>query len=488
MAGGEFDPIEFINKVYAESTLYELNDALAVMARSLEKTRQKSKELITAHFSKFVLCRTILEDIWKDMQEKGLDTLDTAYIDKSLRGLIDRYRSITKGIAPGVVTQKYDRKRLQYQNEFSDIFNMKEDLEKQKNAPEQFAAIYNRALKSLERVKGSKFMQMKFQEIAPLISEYLNGIYEIIVTGNLSFEEACRYFDLYFSVSGGKSDQKIMSTLLVGFKAATMDTPTTDSEYIDYLFVSFARLMPRVDATVADEGIVHFFDRLSLVLPGSNRMFVKNLICRIHEFIGGITLPNAARQNYMLYFSDYKLKAYKALIAGESLGTATSIFEYMVEFFDEQETTAARDALLDHTIEYIKTKCTHNYEYLKAEATEATLVKRFLGARSSGHNKKLTAFLRDNRFRVIEALAGALADAIKTKDNAYILMEVTRIMGKSPEFYQDIVFEAKNHIIKSPVIHAFLSRYIKVDPPTLTGKDKEDFVKLKYQFGYLIDS
>lgn len=64
----KFDVLNVINKTYADSSEYDLNDTLMI-----NQTKLKNKDLVKTNFSKFVECRIVLEEILEDMKLKGLD-------------------------------------------------------------------------------------------------------------------------------------------------------------------------------------------------------------------------------------------------------------------------------------------------------------------------------------------------------------------------------------------------------------------------------
>ncbi|KAI4291498.1 hypothetical protein PAPHI01_0772 [Pancytospora philotis] len=483
----EFDATEFINKVYKESTLYELNDTLGILAESIAKTQQDRKRLVTTHFSKFVQCREVLEEMWRDVQEKGLDRLSRDRIEQSLARLEAKYTSITQDIADDIDVQKCDSRRLQYENEFAEIFTLKDELEKHRSSPEQFAAAYLKARKAFERVKGSKYMQQRFKEVEPHVATFLNEVYGMIADEGIPFEETCHYFDLYFDVSGGGSDQRIRSTLLVGFKDATTGFAGAGAEFVDYLFVSFARVIKRVDETIAVEAIRHFYEQLRRALRDASLCCMKLLLPRIRDSAEAFGLEGEARRSYMLAYSEYKLAAFGALIKDRGVDEAVAAYDGLSELLDSQDILAARDQLLDYAVEYAKGKTAHSYEYLKAEAQEISKLRRCLGGASSAHNKKLSASLREQRHGVIEAIVESLGKVLESGNHAHILVEFTRVMDRSPEFCGEIIFELKNQIVKDAVVHAFLWRFVKLDPPALSASEKERFDRLKDQFDYLLE-
>jgi len=66
-----FNAVEYINKNYKDSSIYEIGDSLNYLSRTISKSQQEHKELIKKHFSKFVECRTALDDILEDIKSRG---------------------------------------------------------------------------------------------------------------------------------------------------------------------------------------------------------------------------------------------------------------------------------------------------------------------------------------------------------------------------------------------------------------------------------
>lgn len=487
MPDAGFDAIEFINKTYREATLYEINDALIVLAKSISKTQQANKELISSHFSKFVQCRSMLEDIWKDMKTKGLDNPNTSKIERNISALSVKYHEITRDIAGDIVDQEYDNRRLFYKNEFADIFEMKEDLGRSVNSFEKFVSTYKRAAKSFERVKGSRFMQQKFEEIRPEIRAFLDNVYKVISNETISFEDACYHFDLYFSVTGDRSDRKIMSTLLVNFKETTVSRMENSSEYINYLFFSTKRLLKYVDDDIANEGFVHFFACVRAVLKDTNALYSKIVLKRISEHNIAQEISPACQREYSTAYSEFKLEIFRILTGNSGVLGVAQIYDEFTEILSEKEKNAAQEHVLEFAMRYVEGRHFENYEYLKSEAVEIKRLRPCLGPRNSKRNKRLMVFLKKYRNRIIEDIAHSLSKTIETGDDAFILIEASRIIEKTPEFCKDILFEAKNQIITRPVIHFYLSSYVRLESPVLSSADKGRADGLKHQFGFLLE-
>lgn len=482
----EFDPIEFINKTYGEANLYEINDALAVLAKSISKTHQANKELISSHFSKFVQCRSMLEDIWKDMRAKGLDSPNTSRIERNISALSAKYREITHDIAADIVDQEYDSRRLFYRNELSEIFEMKEGLGRSVNSFERFVSIYKRAVRSSEKVRGSKFVQQKFEEVQPEIRAFLENVYRVISSEKISFEDACYHFDLYFSVSEDKSDRKIMSTLLVNFKETTTSKRENSSEYINYLLFSIRRLVKYVDDDIAVEGLKHFFECVRAVLGGTNALYARIVLKRIGEQNRGLEMSPACQREYSQLYSGAKLEIFEMLAEASEISGVARVYDEFVEVLSEKEKNSAQEHVLELAMKYVDGRHFENYEYLRSEVVEIKKLCACLGSRSSGLNRRLATFLKKHRGKVIESIAHTLSEAIETGDEVFILMEAVRIIDRTPEFCRDILFEAKNDIITKPIVHFYLSSYIRLEAPTLGSSERDRADDLKHQFGFLI--
>ncbi|EEQ82493.1 hypothetical protein NCER_100785 [Vairimorpha ceranae BRL01] len=66
----KFDVLNVINKTYADSSEYDLNDTLIYLSKVISQTKNKNKELVKSNFSKFVECRIVLEEILQDIKKK----------------------------------------------------------------------------------------------------------------------------------------------------------------------------------------------------------------------------------------------------------------------------------------------------------------------------------------------------------------------------------------------------------------------------------
>lgn len=480
-------PEDFINKSYAESTLYEINDALAVLAKSVSKMQQENKELISSHFSKFVQCRSVLEDIWADIKSKGLDKSLTSRIERNLGIIMAKYNDITKDIAGDIAEEASDNRRAYYESEFAVIFSMKEDLKKSLNVFESFANVYQRAKKAFLRVQHSRFMKAKFEEIQPEVRAFLENVYRAISAEGISFEDACYHFDLYFSVSGGKTDRKIMNTLLVNFKETTHGGRESSVEYTEYMFASLGRLVKYVDDDIAAEGIRHFMDCMRSVLEDTSPMYAKITLKRMHEAKNALGMSASCMKEYANGLSDLKQSIFRSLVAGKEIAQVVEAYDEFVDILEEDERGHIQDAMLDFAMRFIEERRYDSYEYLRSEAVEIRQLRPCLGSSGSKRNRKLDAFLGKYRGEIIEKLSHAFSEVAEAGDDVCTLMEAAKIISRTSEFYWEILFEAKHSILKRPVVYHYLARLIKMEAPVLSEKEASETKALEYQFSFLLE-
>ncbi|TBT99805.1 hypothetical protein CWI36_1843p0010 [Hamiltosporidium magnivora] len=67
-----FDPIKYINDTFKTSTEYDLNDTLVSLHKSINITKLKSKQLVASHFSQFVQCKSVIDNVYSDIKLKHI--------------------------------------------------------------------------------------------------------------------------------------------------------------------------------------------------------------------------------------------------------------------------------------------------------------------------------------------------------------------------------------------------------------------------------
>ncbi|TBU00316.1 hypothetical protein CWI37_1044p0010, partial [Hamiltosporidium tvaerminnensis] len=67
-----FNPIKYINDTFKTSTEYDLNDTLVSLHKSINITKLKSKQLVASHFSQFVQCKSVIDNVYSDIKLKHI--------------------------------------------------------------------------------------------------------------------------------------------------------------------------------------------------------------------------------------------------------------------------------------------------------------------------------------------------------------------------------------------------------------------------------
>ncbi|KAL6121801.1 hypothetical protein NUSPORA_01232 [Nucleospora cyclopteri] len=518
---GKFDAFDYINTNFKGSTLYEMNDALSSLSKSLSRISYQNKELISSHFSKFVECRMTLENIYDDIQKKGLDRNLTGEIERIISKLVGKYESISLNVNEDIKLDFVNNKRKYYEREFEEIFSLKINLGKNTNNFENFVNIYKRAMKIYEPYKKSEFLTTKIKEVQPEKNQFLGNIYSYICSEQLNFDESCYYFDLYFEVADNKSDRKIMNTLLVTFKESTyvFDEVDNPEEYITYLESSLLKLIKYVDDDIKKSGIDHYFkcfkhvlvDLLSakIVFKRSKRLysvldvspqikthFIQKMTEAKAEVFFNLLNKTEKQDEFEDAIEDTTAKFFAPAqnstpaVFNVELEKTAEIYESFVEILAENEIGCIQEILLEYIKVSLEKKKFSCYEIFKIQITS---VRRCLGFRKSPKNKQLDAFLREKRKGAIQNLSEELNEMIEKRSPLAktgiieILTKILKMLREtSTENLKEILFESKKLIMKSPVLYFFLYKFIKMKQPEIGKEEMEMVNSLSRQFEYLL--
>ncbi|KAI5182649.1 hypothetical protein PAEPH01_2902 [Pancytospora epiphaga] len=214
---------------------------------------------------------------------------------------------------------------------------------------------------------------------------------------------------------------------------------------------------------------------------------LRTLLHRVKCLPSSLTLSSTLTREFSHYLSGFKLKVLKRQVELGDVENAMLVHKELSEFFGNEEIEGLRNILLEFVINHIKNKAYDNYEYLKTEAADLGRLRACLGHKGTEQNKKLGVFLRKNRNRVIEDIAKNITGAMMDGNEVGVLIEVLRVIENSPTFCKDIIFETKNEILKNPILHHFLQRYIRMGPPVLSSAEELQVERLERQFGFLLE-
>lgn len=492
MASTEFDPVEFINKTYAEATHYELNDTLSTLSKSIARTQQESRTLIAEHFTKFIECRMIMEEIWADIQKKGLDKPLTDRIEQQHLILAKKHSGILEMVRDDEQAALLEDKKAYYMNEYAPIFTLKEDLAKNMHIFENFVAIFQRAYRITADVMESKFIRKCFEDVQPLVREFLEKLYKVISSNDISFEDACYHFELYFSIQGGKTEQKIRNTLLVNFKDKVCSK--MGDEHAEYLLSSLSRLLRHVDGETALSALDFFYDSISRLFDFSDISSSKIILRKIQDFghlsvFGHSERMRSAdtKREFIERLATLKLFVFKNLVERNGIANASKVFEKLQDLFDEREANEARNIIVQEIIATVEQNKYTDYDYLAFEFKEVQQVSNVLGHANSPWNRKLFMFLKKQKKAAILKIASRFEGIIKDGCTPKTLMEASRIIVKAPAFYGSILFETRNSIVANPIVFYYLAHILKMERPSVSTEDSREVERLKVQFGFLLE-
>lgn len=435
------DPYEYINSTYEDCSIYELSEGLALLSKSISKTSQENKELISSHFSKFIECRTTLENIYLDAKAKGLGSKLTSELEKAINLLLKKYGAISTKIQDDILQEQSNNKRIYYESEFAEIFTLKANLAKNVNNFENFVSLYKRAHSIYKPYKKSKFLTKKMEDIEEEVAAFLENVYSYICTEQLNFDEACYYFDLYFEVAPDMTDRKIMNTLLVTFKECTYVYENVENvdEYMTYLESSFVKFIDHVDDDIKRSGIEHFFKCLVSLIKRPTQ--AKMVFTRANDTISILKVSPVVRQHCTQKMIEAKSDAFFNLLkmpqeiddfeekikeegciyfpgANHTISTilnkdferCTEIYLNFQHIVRESDIMNIQDILLDHIKASIEEKKFDFYEFFKIRITD---VRKCLGSRKSPKNKQLDKFLREKKEKTVIHLGEELENLIE---------------------------------------------------------------------------
>ncbi|OQS55139.1 hypothetical protein EHP00_271 [Ecytonucleospora hepatopenaei] len=521
----QIDVYEFINKAYGESSLYELSEALSILSKSISKKSYENKELISSHFSKFVECRSVLENIFEDIKSKGLNQNITSDLEKTIKILNKKYNSLFSILTDDIEQDSSNNRRVHYENEFVEIFTLKANLSKNVNNFENFVNLYKRALKIYQPYKKSEFLTSKMNDVKPEIKMFLDNVYGYISSEALNFNECCYYFDLYFEITQDKTDRKIMNTLLVTFKESTyvFDDVENFDEYIEYLEASICRFISYVDDDIKKSGINHYFKCIYQIVKNARTAKIAfkkskmlgqrvNFSSTIYQYfmqkmaeskndvffkllkqVDEDEDPEENEKQDIFYFES-KLSSASTKI-NIDFKKSSKIFYDFNEILLENERIHIQEILIDHIKATIEEYKFEPFDFFQIKITD---IRKCLGSRSSIKNKQLDKFIMEKKERYILKLSEEFEEMIEKKiiqckDENKIEDSIIEIFmhilylkeNTSEECIKNILFESKEAIIKNKVIFWFLHKFVNMSEPNLTGKENALVEKISPQFNFL---
>lgn len=476
-------PVEFINKTYEGFSLYDLNDALVTLSKSISSCRQRHRFLIPKHFSRFIHCKNLLERIKDDFFGKNMQ--DQKHLDSYIATLQSKFDGLVK--ASGIdMNPDTSNAVTRYKERYSVLFTLRETLAENILNFEKFTDALRTGREAFEEVKDSKFFQGKFAEIQPVIRSFLENIYEYIVDPKVSFEESCYLFDYYFEVSGGKSDSKIMNTMLVHFKESTYNKQERSEEYYTYLIRSLVRLLRYVCDDQAIDGIHHFFNCIRSVLEDTDPQYSRTIIRRVGDFQKSLKAPPYCLKEFRDSFSDMKIGLFSMFVQRCSIREAPEIFDVFLSIMKDREVRASQEILLKKSQSCLAASKLTGVEYLNSESDEIRTIRPCLGSKDSKNIKALEKSLREKRNEALALVADDFRKLFDCYDDTGVLMGALRIIEDIPDYCSRVFVECRDQILERPVVTYHMHTYLGIDTPVLGEDEKRTVKDMEFQFGHML--
>lgn len=499
----DFDAIDVINKTYADSTEYDLNDTLIFLTKAINKTRIKNKQLVKQHFGRFVQCRVVLEEIWMNIKQKGYDREFTSELEENIRVIEKKFMDSTSTVLEDSRSEGSRDRKEYYVKKYAGLFNIRASLRKNLNNLERFADTYKAGKRMYEEIKGSLYAQKVWGSIHDERCEFLETVYRKIQRPGNSFYEALYYFDLYFRVCEHKTEYKIMNTLLVNFKEnATRSLeiqPLDMEEYLEETTRQYLKFIRKVDDKVQVEGTNHYFHCIEKVLDGGEAFFVKIWIGRLIDNTRMVELSETARNLYFSYLKKLKINMIDAefedrsTVTVETFGRAiyhlNHAFNLFVDAVSKEEEKYLREKVLDGVKKYYGTLELKRFSDLERVTKDAYELRYLLGSNNSETVKDLykviNCYVEDYITKVVNTI---LSKAEREKSDTSILMEVVKVVEEMPTAYVRIVKRIKPLVHQYPVVLYYLSSILEIKAPELSNTQKLRVEEIEYQFGFLLSN
>ncbi|KAM0672911.1 hypothetical protein CWI42_050300 [Ordospora colligata] len=503
--GQAFNAVNVINKTYAESTEYDLNDSLVFLIGSINKTRARNKQLVKQHFGKFVQCRSVLEDVWTNIKQKRYDKEFTTELENNIKVVRNKFNQITSNVLEDSKSEINRHRKEYYMNKYSDLFSIKATLQKNLNNPERFVDVYENARGIYEHLKGSEYVQIIWGSIHDERCEFLENIYRRIQRPRCTFQEASYYFRLYFRICKNETEHKIMNTLLVNFKENSINAlemfALDDTLCADEITKQYLSLMNKVDEEIQIQGTNHYFYCMGCIMHEKLLLFTK--IC-IKRLIDNIKVAKLHPGSQSVYFSHLK-RVKMGFIDNElerctiSISDLTSLehaledlketYMILIEIASKEEQSYIRERTLKLLGSYYEKMKLEDFSDIEHAIKIIHSMAPLIGKPGSKDIKNLNAmiggYINDHSSKVVKRIEAMIA---KQDNDILILMEVTRVIEEIPLEYERIIKQIKPLVESIPVVAYYLSKIFKAEHQQMLSNDvRERIDEIRYQFGFLLD-
>ncbi|WEL39609.1 hypothetical protein PFJ87_10g00560 [Encephalitozoon hellem] len=501
--GKDFNATDVINKTYANSTEYDLNDALIFLTKVINKTKVKNKQLVKQHFGKFVQCRAVLEEIWIDIKQKGYDKEFTSDLESNIKVIEEKFRAITSGISDDNRGEVSEGRREYYIKKYGLLFNVKSSLRINIHNLERFVDIYRGAMKMYEELKNSAYVQKIWNSIHDERCEFLEILYKNIQRPRCSFHEALYYFDLYFQVCEHKSEHKIMNTLLVNFKENSVKSLELsyldEQECLKEITRHYLKIMGRVNGKIQIQGTNHYFQCIEKILYGKGLLFAKIWIRKLKQNIKIVQFCTDAKMAYLSYLKNVKTRVIDnefGKIPAVTIDTFENAMRHLENIFCSFTDITSKEEksyLKNKALEYVG-RCYESVELRKFSDLETVIksiygIRHLLGSPESEDVKDLYKMINNYMENHATKVVGVVKEMIERRaPDEQVLMEIVRIIEEMPMEYLRIIKRMRPLLEGRPVVIHYLSNILGTEPPRVSNDLRKKIDGIRDQFEFLLDT
>jgi len=504
-ASQSFNAVNVINKTYADSTEYDLNDSLVFLIGSINKTKARNKQLVKQHFGKFVECRAVLEDVWANIKQKGYDKEFTSELKNNIKVVRDKFNEIASNVLEDSKSEVNRYRKEYYASKYSDLFNIKAILQKNLNNLERFVDVYENARGIYEQLKGSEYVRTIWGSIHDERCEFLENIYRRIQRPRCTFQEASYYFQLYFRICETETEHKIMNTLLVNFKENSTNAlemfALDDVLCVDEITKQYLSLMNKVGEEIQIQGTNHYFYCMGCIMHEKQLLFTKICIKRLMDNIKIASLRPSAQSVYFSHLKrvkigviDDELERYSTSITDpasleHALEDLKKAYTVLIDIASKEEQKYIREKtlkLLGSCYEKMELHEFSGIEHvIKSIHSMAPLIGKPGSKDMQSLNTMINGYINNHSNKVMKKIESMIT---KQESDILILMEITRVIEEIPLEYERIIKQIKPLVGSIPVVAYYLSKILKTEyQQTLSNDARERIDEIRYQFGFLLD-
>lgn len=470
----DFDVINLINKTYAESSEYDLNDSLIFLNKTIIQTELKNKELVKSNFSKFVECRIVLEEILEDIKKNNID-------QENSKNVFDNFKLIKSNL-------KFDKNCINFKrekkifiiNKYKTLFNLKKKLLNNFKNQEKFIEIYNEGRKQYEELQNSKYIQKIWASIKDVKIKFLDNLYEGIINEKNNYLEILYLFDLYFKIDNDKSNRKIMNTLIVNFKKHCLDASYIDETlFLKEICYFFVKTLIRLDKELQKEIIIYFFKKIKTIFNNLNLKFLEIWF----EKLQCLLPDNIDLEIKSIYEVNVKSLKKECIIKNLEICNLYNSYIKLSKLFKKDEIYILNQKIIDFIkiqSEKINFKSSFELENyfdelnkienaLKNDADSFYDLKKYI---LSNELKKLIIKCKD--------------DISKSKNNFEKMIIIIKIIDEFPNYFKIILKGILSQIQNNKCILYYLANIIDIETPELNNQQMNEVEALKQHFGFLI--